>query len=384
MRLDAALSGHDQDTWVDWEDIPPTVDFMEEIFTAIRAADTFVCVLSPDSVASVVCGREVAHAVEHNKRLVPIVCRDIDAATVPPKLAALNWLFARDADDFDASVQGLLAAIATDLDWVRTHTRLTIRAAEWQSRGRDPSYLLSGADLTAAEAALVRAGEATQPQPTALQQEYVLESRRIATRNQRRLLGGVSIALTVATVLAILAWSQRNAARRATTRVEERELAVRRLNYTDLIGAADQAAERGDPAGMRAYLDNQRPGPDQQDLRGFEWYYLARRLRGGGRELFRMTDPRERAAIVLARFKYAHGPRRRQAPQVGPRRWERGDAPLGGGPDRTRLGPVTRRPVDGPGDEGRVAVRIRRRPRGPHGPSAPSFHVPAPHGGLGG
>lgn len=45
----------------------------------------------------------------------------------------------------------LPVALDTDLDWVREHTRLLVRAAGWQERRHDTSLLLHGADLLAAE-----------------------------------------------------------------------------------------------------------------------------------------------------------------------------------------------------------------------------------------
>src|ERR1700730_3097518 len=71
-RLDEALKSRKREAWVDWEGIRPTEEFMQAIYGAIEAADTFIFVLTPDSVVSVVCRREIAHAAEHNKRLVPI------------------------------------------------------------------------------------------------------------------------------------------------------------------------------------------------------------------------------------------------------------------------------------------------------------------------
>src|SRR5215467_15165125 len=66
-RLDESLKNRGREAWVDWEDIRPTEDFMQAIYGAIEGVDTFVFVLTPDSVASVVCGREIAHAAAHNK-----------------------------------------------------------------------------------------------------------------------------------------------------------------------------------------------------------------------------------------------------------------------------------------------------------------------------
>ena len=71
--LNEALEESELETWIDWQDIPPSVDWLAEVYAAIEQADTFVFLISPDSVASEVCGYEVEHAVAHNKRLVPVV-----------------------------------------------------------------------------------------------------------------------------------------------------------------------------------------------------------------------------------------------------------------------------------------------------------------------
>ena len=49
--LHTALTAQGHSAWVDWEDIPLTADWLKEIYEAIEAADTFVFVISPDSVA---------------------------------------------------------------------------------------------------------------------------------------------------------------------------------------------------------------------------------------------------------------------------------------------------------------------------------------------
>jgi hypothetical protein len=74
-RLSKALEDRRKETWVDWQDIPPTATFKEEIRAAIDASDSFLFVISPDSCYSPVCKQELAHAAKSQKRLIPIVCR---------------------------------------------------------------------------------------------------------------------------------------------------------------------------------------------------------------------------------------------------------------------------------------------------------------------
>ena len=43
------LKARDREAWADWQDIPPTADWLAEIYSGIEAADTFLFVISPDS-----------------------------------------------------------------------------------------------------------------------------------------------------------------------------------------------------------------------------------------------------------------------------------------------------------------------------------------------
>ena len=139
--------------------------WFDEIRAGVAGADGVVFVISPDSAASEVCVRELELATDLGKRIVPAVCREPDGVAVPEAAASLNWVFLRDSDDFAEGVETLTRALETDLDHVRTHTRLGVAAGRWETSGRDASQLLRGAELTAAENWLVSAGE-KQPPPT--------------------------------------------------------------------------------------------------------------------------------------------------------------------------------------------------------------------------
>ena len=227
-RLDESLKSRGREAWVDWEDIRPTEDFMQAIYGAIEGADTFVFVHTPDSVASVVCGREIAHAVAHNKRMVPVVARDVNADTVHEALAKLNWIFFRDSDDFEKATDTLISAFDTDLEWVHAHTRLLTRAIEWENKGKNNSFVLRGDDLRAAEQWLAQAGTEKERQPTALQTEYIIASRKAASRRQRIISGAVSLALIVSIILTIVAFAQRQQAVVQRKLADERRIEAER------------------------------------------------------------------------------------------------------------------------------------------------------------
>jgi WD40 repeat protein len=203
-----ALKGVGRDTWVDWEGIPPTSEWLAEIRAAIESCDNFLFVLSPESAASDTCRLELEHAIQHRKRLIPIVARSVSPDRVPPSIASLNWIFFDADKQFDASFTLLIAALDTDFDWVRSHTRLLVRARQWESKSRDAAVLLRGSDLREAESWLATAAVKNESLPTALHAEYIVASRRNASRRLRYVVSGVSVALIVSIALAIVAFLQ--------------------------------------------------------------------------------------------------------------------------------------------------------------------------------
>ena len=147
-KLYDGLVSNDVKAWVDWEGIPLSADWMQEITRAVNGADAFLVVISPDWLASKVCADELELGLKSNKKMIPILQRDpLQGTTMHEKLAATNWVYMREQDDFDGTLPKLIDAINTDLDWVRQHTRLLNRAHEWDSKKRNPSFLLQGSDL---------------------------------------------------------------------------------------------------------------------------------------------------------------------------------------------------------------------------------------------
>lgn len=195
-RVNDALTTRGRDVWVDWEGIPPSAEWLKEIFDAIDAAGTFAFALSPTSLASETCRLELEHAVGHGKRIVPLLLEDVDAGVTPADVARINWVLLRDSDDFDAGIRALDLALNTDLDWVKAHTRLLVRAREWDDHERDPSYLLAGSDLGQAQDWL--GGNASlSPQVTPLMIAYVTASQQGMLDRQQRQLRGFYIASIV-------------------------------------------------------------------------------------------------------------------------------------------------------------------------------------------
>ena len=172
VRLERALHDAGSTAWVDWQDIPPSARWMDEIRRAIVAADAFVFVISPASAASRSCGWEISIAAENNKRIIPLLLVPDESMKLPPAIGDINWIFATNDDEFAATVTQLTTAIGVDLEWVRWHSRLLNRAHEWQGANAEESLLLRGWDLEDAERRFEKVGD-RKPALTELQRQYV-------------------------------------------------------------------------------------------------------------------------------------------------------------------------------------------------------------------
>ena len=220
LKLNEAIGKHGIDTWVDWENIPLTADWWNEIRTGIENADAFAFIISPDSLTSEVCGREVQTAVDNHKRLIPILYRDPQKDNpMHEKISSHNWIYMRDDAEIASNVPQMLEAINTDLSFVRAHTRLLERALGWEREKKNASFVLQGDELQSAERWLEGAGS-KQPAPSSLHIEFIQASRRAANQRQRAITIASLVGLGIAVVLAIVSFVFFLQARDAQTEAE--------------------------------------------------------------------------------------------------------------------------------------------------------------------
>jgi WD40 repeat protein len=218
--LAQSLTEQKLDVWIDFEDIPYTVDWWQRIRQGIDSANNFAVIISDDWIASEVCNEEFQHALLSGKRIIPVLYQsisDVKAVTLTRQwnrqdrsLAEHHWaeLQKRNWIDFGKlKFEGVLAALITtagqDIEYTDKHTQIHTSAQEWQAKGRDNSFLLTGKQIDEAESWLSQS-VSKSPSPTPLQMEYIATSRRVQVRQARRLLSGVIVALVVTVILAII------------------------------------------------------------------------------------------------------------------------------------------------------------------------------------
>ncbi len=208
VRLRKLLEDADLSVWVDIEGLYAGEEFWPEVAKAVDAALALIFVITPDSIASKFCAQELERAVGGQKRIVPVLHREVDAGDLHPALANRQWVFFRDLDDADAAREALLSAVRADWVRLRQQARLLVRAREWQTKHRDASLLLRGRDLREAEDWLAQS-RGQENGPTPLHSEYIQASRHAAKQRLLRLGGGAAAALAAIVIVTWFALAQR-------------------------------------------------------------------------------------------------------------------------------------------------------------------------------
>ena len=206
-RLEAGLRSRGFEPLIDRTEIYAFEDWWRRIEELIVRADTIVFVLSPDAVASDVCAKEVAFAASLNKRFAPIVRTPVDANAVPEPLRRLNFVFFTDEAQFENSADQLAEALSTDIEWIRKHTDFGHLARRWAGAGRPgPRGLLLHSPVLEEAERWIAARPHGAPSPTSDTQDFIIESRKAATRRRNILSGSLAAGLAVAIGLTTLAY----------------------------------------------------------------------------------------------------------------------------------------------------------------------------------
>lgn len=249
QKLVNELKQSGREVWVDWEDIPPGSEgFTDDIKRGLEGSDAFLCVLSPNYLASTYCvDMELGYALELKKKIIPVVLDKFDDQPVPSGIGHINWIYftphAGQSNTFEDSFPKIIQALEQDLAHARMHKRVALRALEWDSKNRSNSYLLSGDEISEAEDWISHASDKT-PEPTALHADYISASRHQATQRQRQLLAGVSVALAVSVLLTIVAVALGFEANNQRIRAEESEqIAIREAEISQSVALASGAME---------------------------------------------------------------------------------------------------------------------------------------------
>ncbi|MCB9459726.1 MAG: SUMF1/EgtB/PvdO family nonheme iron enzyme [Anaerolineaceae bacterium] len=183
---DAGLS-----VWIDEGDIWPAADWWNEIQLGMRNANNVLFMISPFSLASVVCQQELDYARFLSKRVIPVMLnqgenfeqtqddalvslirQEFDQATLERmqnrKISTLfeenkellkrhDWIYCTSDDLLENATAEAIRCIQVDEVHHRLLTSFMQQALNWESSDRDPDRLLKGGEITEAEQWLEKA-----------------------------------------------------------------------------------------------------------------------------------------------------------------------------------------------------------------------------------
>ncbi|MGK7877477.1 MAG: TIR domain-containing protein [Xenococcaceae cyanobacterium] len=196
-QLNDRLTELGLNVWFDQDDIPPGVDWQNQIDDGIEKAHNFIFIIAPHSVKSTYCLKEIELAVKYNKRIAPVLHVNSDAFLdqIHPRIRKLNWIFFQEGiNDFEASFASLMSLLRQHVDYVEQHTKFLVEALEWLRNQKQTNYLLIGDKRVQAESWLKIRFKDEQPPciPTDLHCEFISES----TKNANNLMTQVFISFS--------------------------------------------------------------------------------------------------------------------------------------------------------------------------------------------
>jgi formylglycine-generating enzyme required for sulfatase activity len=206
-KLDAALRARGFDPLIDRDEIYAFEEWWPRIQSLITQADTIIFVLSPEAVTSDVCKKEVEFGASLNKRFAPVVCKRVNDEAVPAPLRRFNYIFCDDDAQFDARMDLLAEALATDIGWIRKHTEFEALAQRWELATFPRGMLLRSPMLEEAESWMASRPHYA-PELTPRTRKFISESRR-AVKQRLLQLGAAALMCALIVGIATISWANR-------------------------------------------------------------------------------------------------------------------------------------------------------------------------------
>jgi WD40 repeat protein/tetratricopeptide (TPR) repeat protein len=174
-----SLSRYAKTTWTHDRDIQKGVNYECAIEMGIENADNFFYFISPQSVASDYCQHELDHALQYNKRIVPLLIAPTPESDVPEVVRGLQYVDLTDnvcQADYESDIDDIFNILRRDQEYYKQHKVLLARALKWVAENKKPSFLLRGHNLENAQTWLRLNEQREQHPPLALHKELITAS----------------------------------------------------------------------------------------------------------------------------------------------------------------------------------------------------------------
>ena len=231
-KLNHSFIKEGKTVWMDKFCIPTGVDFQMSINDGITKSDNFIYIISPHSVQSEYCTKELEVALKYGKRIIPLlhVMEPGLDELMHPEVQKLNWFYFDSERKFQHGFTELLKTTSTDPGYLEANTKWLQKAVEWDSQDKNRDFLLGETETILAEAWINDAIEKQKsPPPSELNVEYIkasVEGVALAKQRKKRngyLIRALSIVMTIAAIIAVYSFFQADEAKDKALSAQQQE-----------------------------------------------------------------------------------------------------------------------------------------------------------------
>lgn len=233
-----ALKSCDIKVWVDNKDLPPGEMIEPTLFQGIEKSTVFLFLISPDSVESEWCNKEINYAAKNGKRILPVYIRDTERSFIPKIIMDRHYIDCRESqNNFDLAIQAICSAVRADYDWANYHTHLQNKVLAWLRNKEHESWLVRGKELIEAEERIFSSKSKKQePYPTKEQERFIEISKKVEKRRKRQLTVASFIGAIIIVVLIIVSLVIKQRENEQTLIAQSRKIAAQALE----VGSENQ------------------------------------------------------------------------------------------------------------------------------------------------
>ena len=166
---------------IDLSEIPVIIENEEYIYSNILRSDNFIYIISPNSVRSEYCKKELEFAIKFNKRIIPVLHKKLgkDIVHLDDIVAKKNIIEIKNPEKEVVQIsEEVLKVVEIDKDYVRAHSNYLFQGRKWNYGGRKQADLLSGDERNKAIEWLSLKNESLVP--ILVQKEFIEASENIS------------------------------------------------------------------------------------------------------------------------------------------------------------------------------------------------------------
>ncbi len=177
-----ALSRYGITVWQSEMDIPRGKSYLVAINEGIEKSNNFLYFIAPETATDELCPPALAYAVQHGKRIIPLLIRATDTHLIPEAVRSLQEIewYGADSPEAGKSLDNLLQVLRHDADYYAQRKRLLVEALRWQANPEQRACLLRGYKLDNAVTWLRLNEQRPQHAPTELHKTFIQASEDAA------------------------------------------------------------------------------------------------------------------------------------------------------------------------------------------------------------